>query len=97
MNGLLDMVMFHVRDGPDIARVFPEWVARILPRLFAIEIFFPGILLRNPDCVEIIASVLHCESDVRNPETNHDEIRTELSKSCTSSSAKLRPRRSRHM
>jgi hypothetical protein len=55
MNGLLDMIMFHVGDGPNVPRVLSQGIAGVLPRLFALEVFFPRVLLRNPDCVESTA------------------------------------------
>jgi len=45
MDSFLNMVVFDVWNGPDIARVLSQRVARILTLFFALEVFFSGVLL----------------------------------------------------
>src|SRR5260370_22886092 len=60
MHVVLNMVMFHVGDGPNVSRVLSQGIAGILRRLFALEVFSPRVLVKNPDCVTL-ATLVHDE------------------------------------
>jgi hypothetical protein len=51
MDSFFNVVVFNVWDGPEIARVLPQRIARILTRLFTLKVFSSGVLLGDPDCV----------------------------------------------
>lgn len=43
MNGLFDMIIFDIRENPDVARVFAQRIARELTSFWTFEIFLPKI------------------------------------------------------
>ena len=53
VDGLLDVVVFDVRDEPKVAGVFPLRVARVLADLRSLVVALARVLLGNPDRVEI--------------------------------------------
>src|SRR5262245_26446411 len=53
MNGLLDVIVLHVGDDPDIAGVLPQRIAGVLPGPGSLEMLLAGVLLRRAHGVEI--------------------------------------------
>ena len=53
MNGLFDVVVFHIWKHPHVTRIFTEGVARKLPNFRALEIFLSRILRRYADRIEV--------------------------------------------
>jgi hypothetical protein len=47
------VIVLYVRNCPDVAGVFSEWIARILPGLRSLEIFLARIFLRHTDRIKI--------------------------------------------
>lgn len=53
MHCLFYMVVLNVRNHPNVARIFPQRIARILTCLFALVVFFSGIFLRSSNGIQI--------------------------------------------
>ena len=64
MDSFLNMVVFDVWNGPDIARVLSQRVARILTLFFALEVFFSGVLLGDHDWGETSTHVFATANDI---------------------------------
>jgi hypothetical protein len=48
---LLNVVTLDVGNRPKIARILPEWVARVFARSWTFEVLLARVFLRNPDAV----------------------------------------------
>jgi hypothetical protein len=53
MNRFLDVIVFHVRDAPEIARIFPQRITRRLSRFRTLEMFLAGVLLRDSHRIKV--------------------------------------------
>jgi hypothetical protein len=47
------MIVLNIRDYPHITRIFSERIARKLPGVWALEVTFSRIFLRNSDRIKV--------------------------------------------
>ncbi len=47
MLGFFNVIVFHVGDHPNVTGILAKWIARILSYLWALEMPFPGVFLRD--------------------------------------------------